>query len=46
MKPDRKLIENVFKNHKAEPIGRHRFYSVLVPFVEKDGEKDADAGRC
>ena len=38
MKPDRKLIENIFKNHKAEPIGRHRFYSVLVPFVEKDGE--------
>ena len=38
MKPDRKLIENTFKNHKAEPIGRHRFYSVLVPFVEKDGE--------
>lgn len=38
MKPDRKLIENIFKNHKAKPIGRHRFYSVLVPFVEKDGE--------
>ena len=38
MKPDRKLIENTFKNHKAEPIGWHRFYSVLVPFVEKDGE--------
>ena len=38
MKPDRKLIEDVFKDHEAQPVGRHRFYSVLVPFVEKDGE--------
>ncbi len=38
MKPDRKFIEDIFRNHKAEPVGKHRFYSVLVPFVEKDGE--------
>lgn len=38
MKVDRKLVEDVFRDHKAQPIGRHRFYCVLVPFVEREGE--------
>ncbi|MDD6042610.1 MAG: CoA pyrophosphatase [Eubacteriaceae bacterium] len=34
-------LENVINRYKdktPKPMGKHRFYSVLVPFVEKDGE--------
>lgn len=31
-------IKNVFSEREPAPIGRHRFFSVLVPFVEKDGK--------
>ncbi|MGI6177083.1 MAG: NUDIX hydrolase [Eubacterium sp.] len=31
-------IKRIYSDHVPEPIGRHRFYSVLVPFVEKDGK--------
>lgn len=33
-----KDIERKFKKNIPSPIGRHRFFSVLVPLVEKDGE--------
>ncbi len=26
-------IRKIYKDHQPEPIGRHRFFSVLVPFV-------------
>ena len=31
-------IREIFSGHEPQPIGNYRFYSVLVPFVEKDGE--------
>lgn len=31
-------VRKIFKQHKTGAIGRHSFYSVLIPFVEKDGE--------
>ncbi|MBR2559014.1 MAG: CoA pyrophosphatase [Firmicutes bacterium] len=31
-------IREMFSGHEPRPMGRYRFYSVLVPFVEKDGE--------
>ena len=31
-------IRSRYKNWNARPIGRHFFFSVLVPFVEKDGK--------
>lgn len=30
-------VLDMYKGHKPEPIGTHRYFSVLVPFVEKDG---------
>lgn len=33
-----KEIENIFAGRTPGAIGRHRNFSVLVPFVEKDGE--------
>ena len=33
-----KQVESFYKGHKPEPIGPFRLFSVLVPFVEKDGE--------
>ena len=31
-------IRNKYENNKPRPIGKHRFFSVLVPFVEKEGK--------
>lgn len=31
-------IRKTFAEREPAPIGEHRFFSVLVPFVEKDGE--------
>ncbi len=31
-------IKAIYKHRDSIPIGKHRFFSVLVPFVEKDGE--------
>lgn len=30
-------IRDIYKNYKPAPIGKHSFFSVLVPLVEKDG---------
>lgn len=30
-------IRNIYKGRQPQPIGRHRYFSVLVPVVEKDG---------
>ena len=30
-------VKRIYSDHVPEPIGKHKFYSVLVPFVEKDG---------
>ena len=30
-------IRAIYRDWDARPIGKHRFFSVLVPFVEKDG---------
>lgn len=38
MKLTHRQIEAVFTERKPEPIGKHRFFSVLIPFVERDGE--------
>lgn len=35
---DRDTIEAFSHSHESSPIGKHRFFSVLVPFVEKDGK--------
>ena len=35
---DIKKIEKIYAERERRPIGKHRFFSVLVPFVEKDGE--------
>lgn len=31
-------IKNIYTGRESRPAGKHRFFSVLVPFVEKDGE--------
>ncbi|MEF9921935.1 MAG: CoA pyrophosphatase [Anaerovoracaceae bacterium] len=31
-------IEKVYSSHKPKPIGAYKFFSVLVPFVEKEGK--------
>ncbi len=31
-------IKKYYSSHISAPIGKHRFFSVLVPFVEKDGQ--------
>ena len=31
-------LKNKYEDNEPRPIGRHRFFSVLVPIVEKDGE--------
>ena len=31
-------IRNVYTGRQPRPIGRHRYFSVLVPVVEKDGQ--------
>lgn len=31
-------IRNVYTDRMPQPIGRHRYFSVLVPAVEKDGQ--------
>jgi len=31
-------IANALRGHTPEPIGKYRYYSVLLPLVEKDGE--------
>ena len=31
-------IKNIYAGRKSQPIGKHNFFSVLVPFVVKDGE--------
>ncbi len=33
-----KTIEKIYEGRTPGTIGKHRFYSVLVPFVQKDGE--------
>lgn len=33
-----KDFEKAFTGREAVPMGKHRYYSVLVPLVEKDGE--------
>ena len=31
-------IKEIFRDHVSGPMGKYRFYSVLVPFIEHDGE--------
>ena len=31
------LIRQIYTDHTPEPVYRHRYFSVLMPFVEKDG---------
>lgn len=31
-------IRKIYESRESAPMGKYRFYSVLVPFVEKDGE--------
>ena len=31
-------IRRIYERHEPAPIGKYRFFSVLIPFVEKDGE--------
>jgi 8-oxo-dGTP pyrophosphatase MutT (NUDIX family) len=39
MNIDLNYIENIAAKHNPEPIGRYRYYSVLIPIVaERDGE--------
>ncbi|SFE38423.1 NUDIX domain-containing protein [Peptostreptococcaceae bacterium pGA-8] len=33
---DINTLKKVFEEHTPKPIGTHRYYSVLVPFVERD----------
>ncbi len=33
----KETVRTVFRGHVPEPIGKFRYFSVLVPFVEKDG---------
>lgn len=30
-------IRNIYKDWETKPIGKHKFFSVLIPFVEKEG---------
>ena len=32
------MIRSVYEGRRPEAIGKHRYFSVLVPFVERDGE--------
>lgn len=32
---DRDLLKNAYQGRRPGPVGKHRFYSVLIPFVEK-----------
>lgn len=32
------FIRDIYKDWQSKPIGKHKFFSVLVPFVEKDGK--------
>lgn len=38
MYQDLKTITDILGRHMGAPIGWHRFFSVLIPFVERDGE--------
>lgn len=38
MKITLKDVDKVFRKHVPKPIGTHKYFSVLIPFVEKDGE--------
>lgn len=31
-------IVNTYKNRIPQPIGNHKYYSILIPFVEKEGK--------
>lgn len=31
-------IKTIYKDREAQPIGRYRYFSVLIPLVEKDGQ--------
>lgn len=33
-----KKIESFYRNRTSQPMGPHRFFSVLVPFIEVEGE--------
>ena len=32
------MIENLFKDREPKPVGRYKYFSVLLPLVEKDGK--------
>lgn len=38
MKMTLRKIEKIFEDRTPRPVGKHSFFSVLVPLVEKDGE--------
>ena len=38
-------IKKTFAGRKPAAIGTHRYFSVLVPFVEKDGHPLRGAGK-
>ena len=38
MKITIKDVSNTFDEHTPKPIGAHKYFSVLIPFIEKDGE--------
>ena len=38
MKITIKDVSNTFDKHIPKPIGFHKYFSVLIPFIEKDGE--------
>ena len=31
-------VRQIYRRHEPKPVYRHRFFSVLIPFIEKDGE--------
>lgn len=35
---DRSFVESFYTDHRSGPIGTHRFFTVLVPFVEIENE--------
>lgn len=38
MKITLKDVSKIFDNHTPKPIGSHKYFSVLIPFIEIDGE--------
>ena len=34
-----KDVRDIYGDHTVEAMGRYHYYSVLVPFVEKEGKR-------